>query len=103
MGTVEVTYRDGSRVVRVVLPVHSCADELVERIVAMGGTSREVTHYELSDRGHEVARYVRMGWSNRRIAAELGIAEGTVKRHVSNILEKSGLESRTQLALALGA
>ena len=50
-----------------------------------------------------LARYVRMGWSNRRIAAELGIAEGTVKRHVSNILEKSGLESRTQLALALGA
>ena len=103
MGTVEVTYRDGSRVVRVVLPVHSCPDELVERIVAMGGTSREVAHYELSDREHEVARYVRMGWSNRRIAAELGIAEGTVKRHVSNILEKSGLESRTQLALALGA
>ena len=36
-------------------------------------------------------------------ASELGIAEGTVKRHVSNILGKSGLESRTQLALALGA
>lgn len=102
MGSVEVTYRDGTRVVHVVLPVKGSGDELAKRIVAMGGTSRSVAHYELSDRENQVARYVRMGWSNRRIASELGIAEGTVKRHVSNILEKSGLESRTQLALAMG-
>lgn len=103
MGSIEVTYRDGSRIVRVTLPVRNGGDAIVERIVAMGGTSSSCVPYDLSDREHEVARYVRMGWSNRRIASELGIAEGTVKRHVSNILEKSGLESRTQLALALGA
>lgn len=102
MGSVEVTYRDGTRVVCVTLPVHD-GDQIAERIVAMGGTSRTVAQYDLSDRENQVARYVRMGWSNRRIASELGIAEGTVKRHVSNILVKSGLESRTQLALALGA
>jgi DNA-binding NarL/FixJ family response regulator len=101
MGSVEVTYRDGSRVVRVVLPVRSGADELAERLVAMGGVSSAVETPALSDREHQVAHCVRMGWSNRRIASELGISEGTVKRHVSNILEKSGLESRTQLALAL--
>lgn len=103
MGSIEVTYRDGTRVVHVTLPVRDGGDAIAERIVAMGGTSRNVAQYDLSVREHEVARYVRMGWSNRRIASELGIAEGTVKRHVSNILEKSGLESRTQLALALGA
>lgn len=101
MASVEVTYRDGSRVIRVVVPVKSGGDELVERLIAMGGVACSVETSCLSDRENQVARCVRLGWSNRRIASELGISEGTVKRHVSNILEKSGLESRTQLALAL--
>ena len=98
--TMEITYRDGSRVMRVVVPVSS-PDVVESRLRALG--AQVMSMASLSEREYQVARYVRLGWANRRIAVELGISEGTVKRHVSNILEKRGLESRTQLALALGA
>lgn len=98
--TMEITYRDGSRVLRVVMPVTS-PEAVVGRLRSLG--AREMDASSLSARERQVAQFVQLGWTNRHIACELGISEGTVKRHVSNILEKSGLESRTQLALALGA
>jgi DNA-binding NarL/FixJ family response regulator len=39
------------------------------------------------------------GKSNRDISAELGLAEGTVKNHVSSILAKLHARSRTELAV----
>jgi DNA-binding NarL/FixJ family response regulator len=42
---------------------------------------------------------VARGLSNRAIADELGITERTARTHVSNILAKLGLSSRTQAAL----
>jgi DNA-binding NarL/FixJ family response regulator len=39
------------------------------------------------------------GRANKEIAAELGIGEKTVKTHVSNVLAKLGVQSRTQAAL----
>ena len=42
---------------------------------------------------------VARGLSNQAIADELGIAERTARTHVSNILAKLGLASRTQAAL----
>ena len=42
---------------------------------------------------------VARGLSNRAIADELGITERTARTHVSNILAKLGLASRTQAAL----
>ena len=42
---------------------------------------------------------VARGLSNRAIADELGMAERTARTHVSNILAKLGLTSRTQAAL----
>src|ERR671935_88593 len=39
------------------------------------------------------------GEANKAIARDLGIAEKTVKTHVSSILGKLGLQSRTQAAL----
>jgi DNA-binding NarL/FixJ family response regulator len=53
----------------------------------------------LSTREMEVAGLVALGHSNRAIASDLGIAESTVKKHVSRILAKSGCDSRTQLAI----
>jgi len=39
------------------------------------------------------------GYANKRIALELGIAEKTVKTHVSHVLAKLGVSDRTQAAL----
>jgi NarL family two-component system response regulator LiaR len=53
----------------------------------------------LSEREMEVLRLLAQGKSNREIADQLVITELTVKTHVSNILSKLHLASRTQAAL----
>jgi DNA-binding NarL/FixJ family response regulator len=52
-----------------------------------------------SDRELEVVMAISEGLSNRLIADRLFISEGTVKNYVSAILEKTGLEHRTQIAI----
>jgi predicted ATPase/class 3 adenylate cyclase/DNA-binding CsgD family transcriptional regulator len=52
----------------------------------------------LSAREREVARLIARGLTNKQIAAELIIAEGTADRHVSNILGKLGFATRAQVA-----
>ena len=52
----------------------------------------------LSRRELEVAALIGRGYTNRRIATELAITERTVENHVSNILHKLELRSRTQIA-----
>lgn len=53
----------------------------------------------LTSRELDVLRLVGAGNANKEIAAQLGISERTVRTHVSNILGKLGLTSRTQAAL----
>ena len=53
----------------------------------------------LTQRETEVLRLMSKGLANKEIAQELGIGEKTVKTHVSNILSKLGVLSRTQAAL----
>jgi NarL family two-component system response regulator LiaR len=53
----------------------------------------------LTGREVEVLRLVAAGKSNQHIADQLGIAEITVRTHVSRILDKLGLENRVQAAL----
>jgi NarL family two-component system response regulator LiaR len=53
----------------------------------------------LTEREVEVLRLVARGESNQEIATGLNIGEGTVRRHVSSILSKLHLASRTQAAL----
>jgi DNA-binding NarL/FixJ family response regulator len=54
---------------------------------------------KLTGRETDVLRLLALGRSNKEIASELVIGEKTVKTHVSNILMKLGLSSRTQAAL----
>lgn len=53
----------------------------------------------LTERETEVLRLLATGFSNKEIALKLTIGEKTVKTHVSNILSKLGVASRTQAAL----
>jgi DNA-binding NarL/FixJ family response regulator len=53
----------------------------------------------LTEREIEVLQQLAQGKSNKEIAAALVIAEKTVRTHVSNILGKLGVSSRTQAAL----
>lgn len=53
----------------------------------------------LTDREKEVLQLVARGQSNRSIAEQLAISEATVRTHVSNILAKLNLDSRTQAVL----
>jgi len=53
----------------------------------------------LSDRESEILALITTGATNKEIADQLFIAEGTVKNHVTHILEKLGVRDRTQAAL----
>jgi len=53
----------------------------------------------LTEREVEVLRQLALGYSNKEIAQHLSIGEKTVKTHVSNILSKLNVASRTQAAL----
>lgn len=89
---------------------------LLRRLVAEGthreegapGPSRageQVQAFPLTPREIEVLGLVKLGLTNRQIAAELVISVGTVKNHVEHIIQKLGTSDRTQAvvrALKLG-
>ena len=54
---------------------------------------------ELTPREIEVMNLIGKGLTNREIAQELYIAEGTVKTHVTNILSRLNLSNRSQIAI----
>ena len=58
--------------------------------------STEFTKTEL-----KVLRYLLRGMSYPRIASEMGIEVSTIKFHVANMLQKTGLKNKLQLALAV--
>ncbi len=57
------------------------------------------TSEELPDRESEVLRALARGLANKEIARLLDISDKTVKTHVSSLLAKLGVRSRTQAAL----
>jgi DNA-binding NarL/FixJ family response regulator len=53
----------------------------------------------LTSRETDVLRHIAAGASNREIASQLHLSEGTVKNHISRILQRLGLRDRTQAAI----
>ncbi|WP_119674743.1 response regulator [Deinococcus sp. RM] len=71
--------------------------EAAKRLVRdfRGGEMRE----SLTPKETIVLQLLAHGYSNRDIATDQGVSEATVKTHVSRLLSKLGLDSRTQAAL----
>lgn len=63
------------------------------------GGSGGAASAKLSDREVEVLRLVAEGLANKLIARRLGIAERTVKAHLTNVFQRIGVTDRTQAAL----
>jgi DNA-binding NarL/FixJ family response regulator len=74
-------------------------DAAVARGLAVALAPSSTVQPELTARELEVLRLLGEGEPNKSIAAALGISERTARTHVSNILAKLGLSSRTQAAL----
>jgi NarL family two-component system response regulator YdfI len=104
--------------VRAIIPRESPGEEILAAIHAAvnglvlveAGTAQELAKYapsgnnedalehpeELSPREVEVLRWMAEGLGNKEIAARLGISDHTVKFHISSILAKLGVGSRTE-------
>ena len=81
---------EGKRVVNLVSALHSLMQEAaVPQHKTFGLTPREL----------EVVGTIVEGCSNRDIAKQFGLSEETVKRHLSNIFDKTGVSTRLELAL----
>jgi DNA-binding NarL/FixJ family response regulator len=70
----------------------------VVRVAALAGKKAPARPHGLTPRELEVLRLVASGKTNKGIAAELFLSEKTVDRHVSNILTKLDVASRTAAA-----
>jgi len=85
--------------------------ERIVRVVAGGknvllppGMAEALVHPErvagpLTAREFDALRLISLGKTNREIASELGVTEGTVKSHVTSILNKLGVQDRTRAVL----
>ena len=79
--------------------LHPAATATVIRELADHAEPADEADLGLTGREREVLALVARGLPNKLIARELGIAEKTVKSHVSSILAKLGVTDRTQAAL----
>lgn len=59
----------------------------------------EYNKYDINERECEIITLVAEGRSNKEIASDMYLSEGTVRNYLSNILEKLELRDRTQLAI----
>ena len=59
----------------------------------------DYSQYDIGEKEQEIIALVGMGKSNREIAEQLFLSEGTVRNYISTILEKFSLRDRTQLAV----
>lgn len=66
---------------------------------ASTGFSTLESDLEFTGRERDVIKLVAQGYDNKEIAAQLFLAEGTVRNQISKLLEKVELKDRTQLAI----
>jgi DNA-binding NarL/FixJ family response regulator len=75
------------------------ASRLIAEFAAGRGAPATPPYEPLSERERQILRLLADGRSNKEIARQLTLAEGTVKNHVSTVLDKLQAANRTQAAL----
>ena len=75
--------------------------EIMTKIPALirSGQTFDYSMYNINEREQEIIRLIADGYSNKEIAAELFLGEGTVRNYLSAILDKLQLRDRTQVAV----
>jgi len=81
--------------------LHPAAAAQLMNLVSAGAVGRPVADpgHDLTAREREILKLIAAGRSNKEIAAQLIIAERTVKTHVTHLLSKLGVGDRTQAAV----
>lgn len=83
--------------------VAEAVDYALGQAAAKPAAPAETTpHMPLSRRELEIARMIAQGLTNKEVASGLFISNGTVETHVTNMLNKPRLSSRTRLARWVG-
>lgn len=92
---------DGADLVRAIKAAAAGQVQLSPRAAArlLGEIKEPSQSVSLTKRETEVLYWLANGEANKGIASRLGIGEETVKTHVSSILDKLGVQSRTQATL----
>ncbi len=73
--------------------------EFIRGRVSSGQSGSNLFELLLSPREMEIVKLISEGLSNKEIGETLFLTNGTVRNHISTILEKTGLEHRTQIAI----
>ena len=75
--------------------------EIMEKIpdLMKASDTFDYSTYDISEKEYEIITLVADGLSNKEIASNLYLSEGTVRNYLSSILEKLQLRDRTQLAV----
>jgi DNA-binding NarL/FixJ family response regulator len=76
------------------------AGKLFAQVASTPSLSETTLASDLSEREREVLKLLAQGLTNAEISERLYLTKGTVRNYVSAILEKLGVEDRTQAALA---
>ena len=75
-------------------------DEIVTKLPSLMAKKKEPPKgSDISEKELEIITLVAQGLSNREIASQLFLSEGTVRNYISTVLEKLELRDRTQLAI----
>ncbi|GEA89358.1 LuxR family transcriptional regulator [Cellulomonas cellasea] len=93
----------GAEITEVIKAVASGRTLLDERTVTRRRAGHEDPTENLTPSELKVLDLIGEGMSNREIAERLGVAEKTVKNHITSLLAKMGLQRRTQVAAWVAA
>ncbi|MDR2114567.1 MAG: response regulator transcription factor [Bifidobacteriaceae bacterium] len=93
----------GAEIADVIRAVAQGRTLLDERTLTRRRADHEDPTADLTPSEHKVLALIGEGLSNREIAERLGVAEKTVKNHITSLLAKMGLQRRTQVAAWVAA